>query len=104
MVNLPLTEYMQFEIECYKIWQEIGVQVYLQTFDDLKSISLPKVEDFILFDNKSVLVNHFNHTTYVSSHFTENSSTVAPYIETREILMKHVFQMERFLKVNAIAL
>ncbi len=100
LVNLPLSEYLQFEIECYRIWQEMGVKVYFQTFDNIKKIiKKPIFEDFMLFDDKCIIVNKFNKNQYSHSKLSFSKGIIMKYLNFKNELMSNVIEMDEFLKM-----
>jgi hypothetical protein len=98
IVDLPLTEYLRFEIECYKVWSELGVEVYFQTFENIKHVCYkPIFEDFLIFDEKQVIVNEFNNYDYVGSKITSNPRIVSEYLRFQKCLEKNIVPMAKFL-------
>ena len=106
IVDLPLSEYLKFELVFYKVWQELGANIYFTTFEKVrKAIAIPILEDFLLFDDKHLIINKFDKSTkYLYSEYSDQKNTVSDYIKFKIELMKIVEPMDEFIGqfVNAI--
>ncbi len=89
VVELPLSEYMRFELTAYEIWEELGVNIYITTFDAIKNVlSKPIFEDFLIFDNEHLFVNRFDDkANFLYSDYSIDKELLRKYIDFKNDLM-----------------
>jgi len=89
VVDYPLSEYIQWEIEAYKnrntpIAKE---RVYLLDRKDISGLNLP-AGDFMIFDQTNVVVGNYDDTGYaVTQTFFEASDDISGFLGLREKLL-----------------
>lgn len=102
IIEIPVTKYLRFEFETYKISEEYGEKIYLADWEKVKkefNINEWKREDFLLFNQKTAIVNHFDEqNAYVYSEIFESENEVKLYLEVREFLLQNSIAFEEFLK------
>ncbi|SDG65049.1 hypothetical protein SAMN05421505_106124 [Sinosporangium album] len=61
VLEYPLTPYIRFELDHYRISSELGEQIFLVDRSDIEDIeSQESLQDFILFDESRALVEKFS--------------------------------------------
>jgi hypothetical protein len=89
VVDYPLSEYVQWEIEVYKS-RNIplgGEQVYIVNRADLRDIDLP-AGDMMIFDQKDVVVGNYDETGYAYEQtFYGEADSIEPFLRIRSQLL-----------------
>ncbi len=89
VVDYPLSEYVQWEIEVYKN-RNIPVgreDVYLLDRKDIPMLDLPS-GDLMIFDKTNVVVGNYDSSGYVvSQDFYTGNDTISEFLELREQLL-----------------
>lgn len=90
IVETPITPYLEWEIEMYKLINIplVGEEVYLLDKKQIKNIDLPK-GDILIFDKKKVIANHYDSKGYfLSADVYDENDNISKFIELRESLLK----------------
>lgn len=103
IVDLPLSTYMKFEVECgYRFSGAAGEEIRLIDRSTLSS-ELTKLchEDFWFFDNTTVMINDYNsgHTLY-QARITSDPHAVAYYAEIEKRIWKIGIPFRAFYKTH----
>ena len=99
MVNLPLSRYLEYEIESYWISISLGEQIYFITEGDAHSLHLDtELQDFLLFDDETVIAQHYGPSgDYISSELIQGAEFTSPYIRIRNEVLAAATPMADFL-------
>lgn len=90
VVDYPLSDYIQWEIEHYKNVNIplVGEEIYLLDRNEVSNIKLPQ-GDTMIFDKKKVLSNIYDDSgIVVKAEIYENKEEVKPFLEVRDRLLK----------------
>lgn len=97
IIEAPLSDYLRFEIEGYKISQAAGEKVYFLSKKDWETIRNPIDHDFWLFDDELVLTMNYDH----SGKFIGNkqiTDNVEGYVELKNLLLDSSKNFQDYLK------
>lgn len=97
LVNLPLNEYLKFEIECYKVQKEFGVEIKLIDFNEIEKLSVDKkyLIDYSMFDEKTVITNFYNDKfEYLYSELVESKTDIEAFGKLSKVLKSHAIKLE----------
>lgn len=102
IVTLPLSEYLMFEIESYKVSEELGESIYLveqsAAMAALNNIGVP-IKDFLMFDEKAVILHTFDDEGNLQySELIGDQEEVSKYIQVRRVLEGISVPFREFLK------
>lgn len=103
VVDLPLTDYLKFEISCYPMQEDVGREIFII---DRKSASALVLEfqDYWMFDRKNiVLMNYDVEGRFKNATFPEiDAIELAGYVRLKDELLKIAKPMREFFSVNDI--
>ncbi|MEK7447428.1 MAG: DUF6879 family protein [Patescibacteria group bacterium] len=97
VVDYPLSDYIQWEIEHYKIINVplVGEEIYLVDSNEVKDLGLPK-GDTIIFDQKRVISNIYDSDgVVISAEIYGNKDDIGLFLDLRDQLLK--LQIEKIL-------
>lgn len=86
IVEKPLTPYLEWEIEMYKLFNIpiVGEEVYLLDSRDIRGLKPPK-GDILIFDQKKIVANHYkNKGGFVSGTLYEDKNEIKPFLQLRK--------------------
>ncbi len=92
IVNEPLTPYILWEIEHYKLVNIplVGEEVYLVKSVDVKNLDIPD-GDFMIFDNKKVVRNYYTpEGKMYKADFYYESDDISKFLGLRKALLNSV--------------
>ena len=99
IVELPLTDYMRYEIESYRISERYGEQIYLVRKKDVHDFeTIVRIQDYLLFDEEKVILqfhNEFGEFQY--AEVSEIISEVKPYVLSKTALLNRAKLLNDFL-------
>lgn len=99
IVELPLTDYMRYEIESYRISKRYGEQIYLVCRKDVHDLEKTvRIRDYLLFDEEKVILqfhNQFGEFEY--AEVSEITSEVKPYVLSKTALLNRAKPLNDFL-------
>lgn len=101
VVELPLTPYLHFEIESYKISTELGEQIFFVLKEVADRLRMPvKLQDFLLFDDKKVMIQYHDEDKgrWLYSELIDDAREVADYVLVKEQLLSKAIPMGEFLE------
>jgi hypothetical protein len=100
IIDLPLSNYLKFEIESYKISAQLGEQIFFIKRENLKDLNLTlELKDFLMFDEKIVIVHQYDpQGVWQSSYLIEDPEEIAKYVSLKKILMTKATPMKEFLR------
>lgn len=107
IVGLPITDYIKFELESYKLSEKSGEIIYLMDRKDFKKIkpkSKIKVLDFLVFDDTTVALHKFkvdkknNAKKFIGTDFISNKNTALKYIKYWEAILKKSIRLKKFIQ------
>ena len=85
----PLSEYLRFEIEAYKIQAETCEDIRMVHLDRLQKGGLNNVRDFMLFDGGKALIPEFSeNNTLIGAVLSDEHKVLEPLLQQREILLR----------------
>lgn len=90
LVNLPLSDYMKFEIECaYKYTQEAGERIYLLDSSQVPAEQASCLqEDFWLYDDERVMVQEYTPEGRLEhARLTDEPQLVSHYISVKAYVL-----------------
>ena len=95
IVEEPLTTYLEWEIEYYKLVNipKVGEKVFLLDKSEIKAdLKIPK-GDILIFDKKKVIENIYNNNGLsTGSKIYENPEELKPFLELRDIILRSNLQ------------
>lgn len=89
IVSKPYTKYLEWELSCYKHLNIplCGEDVYLVDGIQVEDLKIPK-GDFVIFDMKSVVQNHYDHLgKAIKMDFYTSPDDITYYLNLREKLL-----------------
>lgn len=99
----PLSEYLRFEIEAYKIQAEKGEDVRMVSLDQLQEELPEGIRDFMLFDGKKALTPEFSEDNkLVSATLSDDHEVLQPLLRQRETLLRISMPLLEFLQSTPI--
>ncbi len=100
IIQLPLTPYLKYEMESYKISTELGEEIRIILKEDIANLEIPiKLQDFLMFDEKKVVLHFYNNEGHwQSGGLLEDPNEVVPYIQAKKILLSNSMPLESFRK------
>ena len=98
IVDLPLTSYMQYELESYQISAELGEEIRIISMDTINNLEFPiNLQDYLMFDEKIVVLHFYDNKAYWQSGvYIDNPEEVAPYVRAKELLLNNSVPLETF--------
>ena len=99
LVELPLSEYLHYEIESYWMSISLGEQIFFLLQSDAAKIeSLVRLQDFLLFDDTAVIRQNYGaQGEYLHSEMLDETDDVHPYVLLKQSLLRHAVPMDTFL-------
>lgn len=103
IVDLPLTEYLKFEIESYRVSTELGEEISFALKDEVSKSALPApLIDFLLFDDARLILHNYNASgEWNGAEVLTNGKEVSPYVALKGLLLDVAIPMEEFLRQHA---
>jgi hypothetical protein len=102
IVPLPILDYIKYEMEFWKISRECGeVFLFLEEskYDQIKEGLNFNPEDFWMFDDKNLVIFHYDETeNLVSEEVVEDENIINDYVALEKELVKEAIPMKEFLK------
>lgn len=94
----PLTEYLKFELEAYKVQSNIGNEkIYLVSKEMLKNNN-SKLKDFMLFDNKrAIIVKHNSKGKIIGATLTDEKEDIRKLLRFKNEMLKISIPLDKFL-------
>lgn len=86
VIKKPLTDYIRFEMESYKLTTKNGEKVFLLSQEEFDKIKSPINSDFWLFDDKIVLKMSYNEEGRFLG-FKEVKKNLEEFIELKKKLL-----------------
>lgn len=104
VVSFPLSEYLNYEIESYKICQKFGEQICLVSLADVDKTTLPcPLEDFLLFDEEKLICHSFDlNGIHIYSKVSESKKEIQPFVRLKYLLKYVSLPLDDFLKKHNI--
>ncbi len=90
IIEKPLSSYMEWEIEHYKIYNIPfgGEEIYLVPKEKVRHLQIPD-GDFVIFDNKRVVKNTYDSTGKVVTYdFYEEGDDISQFLALKSELLK----------------
>lgn len=101
VVDLPLSPYLEFEIETYKLGTAKGECIGIVTTKQVEASNL-KTGDFLLFDDAVVVIHHFDSKgVLLYSEIGEDPNDVLPFVHAKDWLLTACEPLELFLAHQA---
>ncbi len=99
IIDLPLTEYMQYEILTYKISQKYNEKIHLMTREEAKKLGIfEEIEDFLLFDDNNLIIHYYDDKgNYNHSVISEESDDLSKYIQVKKKLLTSSMNLNKFM-------
>jgi len=101
IVELPLSFYLRFELESYKISIELGEEIYLIPKEEAEKLKRSvEFQDFLMFDNKIVYLHYFDIPTgeWKYTELIDDPKEIKGYIQLKEQLLKKSLLVDQFLE------
>lgn len=100
IVELPLSFYIRFELESYKISIELGEEIYLISKEESEKLKRSvEFQDFLMFDNKRVYLLYFDSMSeWKYAELIDDPKEIKGYIHLKEQLLKKSLLMDQFLQ------
>ena len=97
VVDLPLTDYLQWEIEWYKRVNipRVGEKVYIIDNKKIKHLDLPD-GDFMIFDNGNVIKNTYDNKGWCTGAEIYEGSEVGKFVDFKKAIMEFAVPLESF--------
>ncbi len=99
LVDLPLSPYLWYEIKSYELSRELGEQIFILARDKAQGLGGVPLEDLMMFDDSSVLVQHYDAETgkWLYTDLFEGAEEVRPYVVLRDELLHRAESLEEFM-------
>lgn len=99
IIDLPLTEYMQYEILTYKISQKYNEKIRLMTREEAEKLGISEeIEDFLLFDDNNLIIHYYDDKgNYDHSVISEESDDLSKYIQVKKKLLTSSMNLNKFM-------
>ena len=99
IIDLPLTEYMQYEILTYKISQKYNEKIHLMTREEAEKLGIfEEIEDFLLFDDNNLIIHYYDDKgNYDHSVISEESDDLSKYIQVKKKLLTSSMNLNKFM-------
>lgn len=97
VVTLPISDYIRFEIESYKISEKYGETIYMidrKDFNRIKPEGKINILDFLVFDKNTIAFVNFK----VDKKHNAKKHTGITYVTDRKLAVKYVNYWESLLK------
>lgn len=99
----PLSEYLLFEIEAYKIQAEKGEDIRMVSLDQIQKEWPEGVRDFMLFDGKKALIPEFSEDNkLVSAILSDDHEVLQSLLRQRETLLRISIPLLKFIQSTPI--
>ncbi len=97
----PLTEYIKFELEAYKIQQEFGYEKIYLVPEEL-FLSKNNLKDFMLFDNKHAIIVDYNLDGKIEgATITTEKKDIENLLKLKDKLLDNGKPLTKFLESYA---
>jgi len=87
VVDLPLTEYLRWEIESYRRNAAFGEDIRILSRDRVPA-GLPDYNDYWMFDEQTVVLMHYDEAGHLSERELRTGD-VEPYVTARDIAWEY---------------
>jgi hypothetical protein len=96
----PLSEYLRFELEAYKIQSEHGgEEIWMARRQSLPPATQAKLDDFMIFDDRRAIIPSYdNNNQLTGAVVTDAPGEIARLRELRDELLDHSVPLREFLK------
>lgn len=98
-LKFPLSKYLVRQFSTYLVSEEIGEQISI--FEDIGNnmdgIDIDYLKDFLLFDNRYLLLHKYVGGELEGAYFSDNASEIAPYLEIKKQLSSKAISFSDFL-------
>ncbi len=101
VIKLPLTSYLRYEIESYKISTQLGEQIFFMLEEDaIKLKREVEPRDFLLFDDKIVHLQYYDMLTgkWKYTELLKDQAEVRDYVNLKRQLLINAIPMYKFLQ------
>jgi len=108
VVTQPLTQYLRFEIESYKISQKMGEEIFFldrNVYESMKKRTRLEMKDFMIFDYDNILFNNFEAgedncaKRFDGCTLIEDNKVVKEYSQFYRLLLNRAVAMNEFLGI-----
>jgi len=102
LVDLPLSPYLEFEMQTYRVNQERGEEIFLALRNDLGPAGL-SLSDFLLFDAFAAVVQkHDERGRLICGELLETSTEISPLCELKAAILRVAQPFEPFCLEHGI--
>ena len=99
----PLSEYLRFEVEAYKIQAKKCEDFRIVSFDKLQEVGITDAHDFMLFDSKKALIPEFSKdNVLIRAVLSDDHKILQPFLQQREILLRISIPLQEFVRSEGI--
>jgi hypothetical protein len=106
IVPLPISDYIKYEIDFWKISTKYGEQILflsLKDYEKMKSSLDFFPEDFWMFDNNKLIIFHYEEGDLKKEILIEDKELIQKYLSFKKELIKASIPMKRFLEIHSTA-
>lgn len=98
--NIPLSEYIKFEVEAYKIQSKIGSEkIWMVPQKILKQKILKKLKDFMLFDNTRAIIVEYNpQCSIIGATLTDEKEDIKHLCRLKDYMLEKGIPINKFIK------
>lgn len=97
--DLPLSEYLRFELEAYKIQAEAGEIISMISRDRSRQEGLDELTDFMLFDDSELLIPQYDSTNrLIGALYSNVEEDIAPLKWAYEVVLASGTPLSDFLR------
>jgi len=100
VVDLPLSPYLNYEIESYRISVEFGEQVFIITRSEVEKLPIPaELHDLLIFDDRYAHLQFYDENTglWKYTEVFEDPKQLADFVEEKNLLLENAHPLEEFL-------
>jgi len=97
--STPVSEYLKFEIEAYKIQSKIGGEkIWMVPQEILEEDIQDKLKDFMLFDNTlAIIVEHNSKCNIIGATLTDEEGDIKQLCKLKDCMVEKGIPINRFL-------
>jgi len=99
IVDLPLSPYISYELESYKISRRFGEEIYFvttETVDTIDTVTPP--QDLLMFDERFIILHSYDRDGFLQySDLLEDPSEVQPFVTLKKQLLAEAMSFDEFL-------
>lgn len=103
MVELPISDYVEYELLTYKISEQHGERVFLITKEEAERAGVaPSLPDFFIFDNRCVTTRAYHDGEFKHAEATEKEGELESFRLARDKLLGAAQRVNWFIATHKL--